>query len=368
MEQHAHPLRSTEPLDVISLDHSLQWLRDQGDPTIDLWLATAVDSRPRSECADLVDAVHESDPVRDAFSSQHRDGSWGPADADERTRILPTLRVLQTLVTYGVGPHERAAAAMGFLCAEAHTEREVFTIDGRRDGVLSCYVAMAASVYLSLGAPALAAPQIDWILRYQDVTRCDHRYRADEPECWDDYLRSRHGGCMAGTTCLVGLVKAGRALQVHADSAAGANHGAADDPRVPSMRRAVRDAFLDRALMFTRDGRIVPVGVAASKPAEWLLPSFPLDWRTDLIEVLDVVARSGPSDPRMQPAIDALTGWRLPDGSWPLRRSMWPDELSIRDRRRHHRGHAIVTMRAVAALRAVREGMTDRRPLQVARS
>lgn len=229
-----------------------------------------------------------------------------------------------------------------FLSSLAHTDEGIFSIDGKRDGVLSCYVGTAAATYLLCGETSAAQPQIGWILRYQDVSRRGEALRVDLAEHWGPYLRTRYGGCMADTTCLVGLAKVGRALQLHAADPSG---------DVEPLRIAIREAFLERQLMFDRDEHVVPLGVVASKATDWLLPTFPLDWRTDLIEVLDIVGKSGPFDPRMQPAIDSLMSWRLPDGSWPLRRSFWPNDVTIRERRSTQTGHPIVTLRALSALR-----------------
>ena len=67
----------------------------------------------------------------------------------------------------------------------------------------------------------------------------------------------------------------------------------------------IREAYLERRLMYRANGEMVPIGGTAGTSERWLQPTFPLDWHTDLIEVLDFVAHAGPPDVRMQPAIDA---------------------------------------------------------------
>lgn len=324
-------------------DASLAWLRNSPDPSAALFVAVEVDGRDRESCGALIDAVVQSDGVQALLAAQRPDGSWGPQHGRGRADVLATLHTLQTLATFGVGPHRATSRAISFLADAAHTADGVFSIDGGHEGVLSCYVGTAASTYQLCGELDLARRQIDWILRHQDVARGGVRVRGDKPEHWGEYLRTRYGGCMSNTTCLVGLVKTGRALQLYSDGTG--------DRRVELLRAAIREAFLDRELMYDRSGKVVPLGVAPKKAAEWLVPTFPLDWHTDLIETLDVVARTGPYDRRMQSAIGAVSGWRLADGSWPLRRSFWPAD-AVRERRSLKRGHPIVTMRAVSVLRA----------------
>jgi hypothetical protein len=325
-----------QELTIPSLDASIDWLRACGNPTVELALADESSDREV-----LVAAVHRSEPIVAAFAAQRADGSWGRDDGEEHARILPTLRMLETLSALGAGGHPGAARAIDFLAAAAHVEGGVFSISGRRDGVLSCYVGMAGSIYSGCGALDHAQGQIEWLLRHQEVSRDGQPLRSDKPVLWDSHLRTRYGGCMSSTTCLVGLVKAGRALSTSADE------------RAMALRTAIREAFLERELMFDSRANIVPIGVAPARRDEWLLPTFPLDYRTDVIEVLDVVAHAGPPDSRLQPAIDALVKWRLPDGSWPLRRAFWPVGFPVRERKSLRAGSPIVTLRAARALLGV---------------
>ena len=323
------------------------WLRGVGDPIVDLRLAAAIDHVDESTLDTLRRAVHDTEIVRAAFSAQRSDGSWGEDEQPER-RILPTLAMVQTLAELGAGFHERWSDAADFLAARAHTESRVFSLNRRADGVLSCYVGIAAAAYLSSGRAELAEPQLDWIRRHQDVRTADRRLRPDIPAHYADHLATRYGGCMARTTCLVGLAKTGRAL-----SLAGADRS---DP----VLGAIRDAFLERELLFRSNGSVVPLGVAPDRADEWLVPTFPLGWRTDIVEVLDVVTRSGPPDERMQPALDHLAVIRLEDGTWPLCRTYWPGDLRVRERRSLRRGSAMATLRVVVALDAIGAAVSAR--------
>lgn len=320
---------------------AFDWLSGLGNPFVDLQLSILSSGRAPDE---LCDAVHDAAPVADAFSRQRVDGSRGAAD-DRRRRVLPTLWMVKALGDLGVGArHIGWRKAVDFLSSVTHTRTGVFSLSGGPDRVLSCYVGIAAVTYLRAGLRDLAEPQIAWIAAHQDVRRKGVQCRPGTVEPFSRHLQTRYGGCMADTTCLIGLVKAGQALELWV-------RGAADTPDVVEARgvlEAIREAFLSRRLLYRGDGSVMGLGTPAGDPAQWLLPTFPLDWRTDLIEVLDPVARCGAPDLRMQPALDRMAGLRLPDGTWPLRRAFWPADLPALARRGGRRGNPLVSCRGRA--------------------
>ena len=324
---------------------ALSWLRSLGDPVVDVRLARDLPGVAGPPVAELRARVRADPRVAAVLAGQHGDGSWGPAGGSSR-RVLPTLWRAQLLAELGLDAgSERWQSAVGFLDACASTPEGVFSRTGTCDGVLACYVGLAATTYLLGGRRDLAAPQIDWMVRHQEVRHRGRSLRPDGAVLYRPHLRTRYGGCMAeSTTCLVGLARNGRALELWR------RRGPA--PEVEPLLAAVREAFLRRRVFQRADGTVVPVGTPASRADDWLLPTFPTDWRPDLIEVVDLVARSGPADERLRPAVDVLRSHRLPDGSWPLRRSFWPTGVPPIERRSRHRGSRLATARAVCALAA----------------
>ena len=107
--------------------------------------------------------------------------------------------------------------------------------------------------------------------------------------------------------------------------------------------------FLERELFRRADGSVLPLGSPASQPDRWLRPAFPLDWRTDLVEVLGLVAWSGPPDPRAQPALDLLSQSARPPGGWSAGRGAWPADLPL-DGVVRGRPSPLATARVVTAL------------------
>ena len=75
-----------------------------------------------------------------------------------------------------------------------HTDDPVFSIDGRRDGVLSCYVGIAATTYQLGGRQDLAEPQIHWIRDHQQVRRATQDLRPTPVSHWSNHLAVRYGG------------------------------------------------------------------------------------------------------------------------------------------------------------------------------
>lgn len=277
-----------------------------------------------------------------AFGSQRDDGSWGEADVPGR-RVLPTLWMAKALAELGYAQEPAWSAAAQWLASDAATDGGVFSLDARTDGVRSCYVGLAGHLYLTTGHPEQARPQLDWIVRYQDV-RCSGHSRREQPvPVYSPDLAWRYGGCLASTTCLVGLVKCGLALLAARQS------GVLDDAGETLLNQVV-DVLLERELFKSSSGEPLPLGTPARRPDEWLLPTYPLDWRTDLIEVVHLVVHARGADPRLQPALDVLAVHQRPDGSWPLRRTFRPPYLPLLERRSRSAGSVVVSRRVRDAL------------------
>ena len=333
---------TAQTLTLPPLDGVLASVRAVEDPVVRFHLARRFDDGV--DLGALRSELARAPSIMPAFASQRNDGSWG-ADEDPRRRVLTTLWMAKVLAELGLDDtHPGWHRAAEFLAANAHTEHDALSVDGARGGVLSCYIGIAGETYLLGGRPDLARPQVEWIARYQEVRSRGGSKRSRPAETWDERLRTRYGGCLADTTCLIGLVKTGRAL------AAWDRHE--PDARARELMQAMREVYLERRLMYRSNGGIVPIGVYGGAPDRWLQPTWPLDWHTDLIEVLDFVAHGGPPDPRMQPAIDELASLQLPDGTWPLRQSYRPAELPASERRSKHKGSPMITLRVVSALAA----------------
>ncbi len=325
-------------LNIPDLGPSLRFLNECDHPSIRLQLAEMHGATQTSLCREVADLGM----VHNAFALQNSDGSWGEHER-AGNRLLPTLWMVKTLGELGLDErHQGWLRALEFLGECGHTSAGVFTIRGDEQGVLSCYVGTVASIYLRTGRTDLAAPQVEWILNHQEVQEGGKPLRSAPVAPFSPHLKEQYGGCMAETTCLVGLLRTGAALVQWS------RHS--EDRRVDSLVSEIRSVFLDRRVFYRSNGSIIPLAVSPKKAEDWLAPTYPLDWRIDLIEAIDFLAQAGSPDERMQEAIDHIVGLRLPDGSWPLRRTFKPDHLDRLESRSTRVGSPFITMRVVRAL------------------
>jgi hypothetical protein len=272
---------------------------------------------------------------------QHGDGSFGQ-QARPEARIVATIFAARSLQEGGLHDHPALARALDFLVRAAVVDGGG-SIDGRRESVLSCYTGMLARLLVRAGRLDEAEPLVQWILRYQPVTFGGATYHQPAGPMWGDYLRRRYGGCMADTTCLLGLVPTVSALV------------AACDVGMPieaePHRTAMRQLLVDRRVMFGRSGAIMPLaGSTKADPTgtRWLVPAFPLDYVCDLIELVQLARQLGVPPDAMTEAVDLIGSWRLPGGGWPLLGTRRLADAYRPDRVNRQRASEIVTRRVAA--------------------
>jgi len=242
---------------------------------------------------------------------QWPDGSWG-RHASEGGRIVTTIFAARSLQEAGLHQEPGLSRALDFLARTAVVDGGG-SIYGTRDSVVPCYTGMLARLLVRAGRVQEAAPLLAWIVHHQPVAFGDRVYHQPPGALWGDYLRRRYGGCMATTTCLLGLVPATSAL-VSAKEA-GLEVGA--EP----LLEAMRNLLADRRVMFGRSGTVIPLaGRTRADPAgtRWMLPAFPLDYVIDLVELVQLGVDLGVPGSAMGEAVEVVASWRLPDGGWPM--------------------------------------------------
>jgi hypothetical protein len=141
---------------------------------------------------------------------------------------------------------------------------------------------------------------IDFILRYQ---RFDDGIK-EFPKGWP---YERHKNCWGKHTCHMGIVKQLKAL--------------AEIP--PDKRSDEINDFIDKAAEFVLNHRIYKqshdLNVVAKQ--EWTRFGFPLMWKIDALDVLDLLLKLGYKDDRMQDAIDLVIVKQNENGRWILEKS-----------------------------------------------
>ena len=244
-------------------------------------------------------------------SEQRADGSWGQ-QATAPGRIVPTIFAARSLQEAGLDDDPCLLRALDFLSRSAVVDGGG-AIYGTRDSVVPCYTGMIARLFMGAGRAEAAMPLLQWIVRYQPIVYGGVVYHEPAGPLWGEYLRTRYGGCMAGTTCLMGLVPTVSALA----AARRAGLAVDADAHVTAMRRLLTD----RRVMFGRSGAIMPLAGRTKTDPEgtrWVFPAFPLDYVIDLVELVQLAVDVDVPATAMTEAVDLIRSWRLADGGWPM--------------------------------------------------
>jgi len=272
---------------------------------------------------------------------QRPDGSLGQ-QASEGGRIVTTIFAARSLQEAGLHDEPGLSRALDFLAQTAVVDGGG-SIYGTHDSVVPCYTGMLAGLLVRAGRAQEAAPLLSWIIHHQPVAFGGLVYHKPQGPLWGEYLRRRYGGCMATTTCLLGLVPAISALV----SARKAGLDVEGEPQLEAMR----NLLTDRRLMFGRSGTVMPLaGRTKADPSgtRWLLPAFPLDYLIDLVELVQLAIDLGVPTGAMSEAIEAIASWRLPDGGWPMLGSRRLTEAYRPESLSRSRSSTIITDRVAA--------------------
>lgn len=248
--------------------------------------------------------------LEQVLAAQRPDGTWGRSEA-LTARIVPTIFAARSLQESAAPGGDPALDRALDVLADRAVVQGGAAIRGTRDSVLSCYTGMLALLLLRSGRVGQATPMIEWILRFQPITFGDRTYHRPKAH-WDDYLAHRYGGCMARTTCVLGLIPTIYAL-------AEARRTLAVD--TSAQERAFGDLLTERRLMFGRGGKIMPLAGRTKADAQgtrWLAPAFPLDYVVDLVALAHVAREVGLPWDAMPEAAELIQSWELQNGGWPM--------------------------------------------------
>ncbi len=141
---------------------------------------------------------------------------------------------------------------------------------------------------------------IEWILKYQRYD--DGIERA--PKGWP---YERYKNCWGKHTCHMGVVKNLKAL--------------AEIP--PDKRSDKINDFIDKATEYMLNHHIYKqshnLDIVAKQ--EWTQFGFPLMWKIDALEILDILTKLGYKDNRMKEAIDLVVSKQNDNGRWILEKT-----------------------------------------------
>ena len=141
---------------------------------------------------------------------------------------------------------------------------------------------------------------IDWILQYQRLDDCVKT----APKGWP---YEKHKNCWGKHTCHMGVVKTLKALT-----------------EIPPNKRSNRiNSFIQNAVEYILEHRIYKKSHEKNVIAkqEWIEFGFPLMWKIDALEILNILTNLGYKDDRMQDAIDLVISKQNEKGKWILEKT-----------------------------------------------
>ncbi|MFZ1527903.1 MAG: hypothetical protein WAT19_04075 [Ferruginibacter sp.] len=255
--------------------------------------------------------------IQETYKDQNSDGSWGK-DPSVSRRILSTIWAFKSLADLGFdAANNSMVKGKNFLIKNSLFEGGV-SINGKRDGVFSCYTGIVCDSLAKAGFLEEAQECVNWILNFQECRSAKKNFLTAETDAWADYLKVKYGGCMSNTTCMIGIIKTAGALLEYSKYNTNKN--------LLNKIFSFREYLLSRQLYKREDGSgVIPLGARKNERAEkagnWLKITYPVGYICDLVEVYDFVNKSGNYDKRMDSARLFIKSQQLQSGPWPLQKN-----------------------------------------------
>jgi hypothetical protein len=237
-------------------------------------------------------AIMETGPVPKILAAQDPGGYWGrPEDFYQCSKYKGTVWnviLLSQLEADGADP--KVQNAVDFLLQWSRCGNGGFTHRGSPEGGRKCVLdCLTANLIFSM----VHFGRLDDEKVQSSIGLIASEFEGVE----------RHRLCVG---CRSGIVKSLRALA-----------------EIPPTRRSghVKDA-IDTYAEIVLDRCLDLEGIEKRRMRpEWLAPNAPRMWNTDLLEILNVLAKLGVHDERMRVAIAHIASLQQPDGRWRMGKS-----------------------------------------------
>ena len=289
----------------------VDWLLEAENPSVRYFTLRELLDRPESdsEVAAAKAAIMGSAPVEKILSKQEPGGYWGkPENFYMRgAKYKGTVWNLLLLAQLGAdGTDERVKRACEFVLDHSYERGSGgFSISksaeaegGDRSLILPCLTGNMAWSLVRFGYYDNGRVQraIGWLSQYM---RFDDG-ETEAPKRWP-YLK--HDNCWGSHTCFMGVVKS---LKVLAE--------------IPKIHSKGIDYTIDASVDFLLKHHIYKCSHNLSKTAmpEWLQFGFPYMYKTDLLEILGIMAKLDVKDERLQEAVDVVVSKQDAQGRWML--------------------------------------------------
>jgi len=271
-----------------------EWLLEASEPSLRYWtlkwLLDRDDADP--ELLEAQRALRASAPVQRLLADQRPEGYWG-ADPEAHAGTRAELHLLHWLGLDGGEPALKAAGYLAQGCLEVNGAYRYTMPGSGREILLPCHGAELARFMLRFGlARDLRLKKlVDWLLSLQKSSGA-----------WPCPSRSAAPSCLFATALFLRLVEELRKdREVFEDDA---NRWAL----IRKASTAAADLFLTGG--FAR--------AAGNRPTQrWYSFGFPLQWDSDVLELLRLVApHSSLDDPRIAEPLGLVMSKQRRDGTW----------------------------------------------------
>jgi hypothetical protein len=268
-----------------------EWLLEDPDPCVRYHVLLYVLDRPDSsaEVREAREAMTHQGIVERILAKQGPEGCWGrPGDFYERSKYRGTVWNLILLADLEANPEDlRVRRAGEFILQWSRKEDGTFChIGGPQGGTNGSLPCLTANMAFALGRLGFADDP-RWKRSLNSIV---DRHAGLPVEC----LRER---CL---DCRSGLVKELKALALAPEEDRG--------PAVRSTQLLLAEVIAARCLP--------EAGRASKARKEWYRLGFPLFYNTDLLEIVDLLARSGYKASDLRPALDIILSKPDREGRW----------------------------------------------------
>jgi hypothetical protein len=288
---------------------TIDWLLEEQNPSVRYFTLTELlDFSPDDAIVKKAKkAILTSGPVPVILSKQERGGYWGvPHDFYVRAKYKGTVWNIISLAQLGVDSGEKRARKAGEFILGASQDKLSggFSYKPGKDGgdhesVIPCLT--GNMVYSLIRFGFLDDPHvqraIDWITKYQ-------RFDDGEGHAPKGWLYDRYKQCWGKHTCMMGIVKILKALA-----------------EIPSEKRSEPvSAVIEKSAEYLLKHHLFKQSHNLNLIAktEWTRFGFPLMWKTNALEKLEILTRLGYHDPRMQETVDLVLSRQNEQGRWLL--------------------------------------------------
>ncbi|MFX1302415.1 MAG: nitrogen fixation protein NifH [Promethearchaeota archaeon] len=294
----------------------IEWLLEDDNPSVRYFTLTDImhQNENSREVREAKEKIMIEGVVPKILNKQKPEGYWEtPENFYIRTKYRGTVWQFIVLAELGVsGKDKRIQKTCEFILENSQDKSSgAFAYfrgenGGDHNKILPCLTGNMLWGLIRFGYIEDSRIQegINWIVKYQ---RFDDGLE-NVPDDWPYNVGSKKGEACWGThTCHMAVVKNLKALSE-----------IPNDKRSDGMR-----ATINKAAEFLLNHHIYKQShnLDAIAKQEWTQFGFPLMWKIDALEVLDILTKLGYKDDRMQDAINLVISKQDENGHWNLEKS-----------------------------------------------